>query len=513
MSIPDTVLVDLPAHYTALHRAAFEASLAAGTARPFVIPYTLLGSFVLPVLYLSVPHRRRPWIYRARWAVVAAMAALNIQVVVAGTSSRNFAVAYAAGLVAAWGTLWGGCLVGVMRVQWAGGRVRVRKGTVGTAGTAGRGVAVVVDESVALMRRGDEYYWQAYPEGGTFWERLEWVWDLYCSFRGAGWTFAIPSIPSPPRPLDPHKAEPVDLSNLPIISRAGYHRHLTYRSFFRNRLLHIAWTWLFLDLFTLTARYDPYFVPGPPPAPTHPLPALLAALPAPLLSLLRTALSGGGIITAILCYFNTHQLLTLLLHRRTPTRPLWQYPSIFGSLAPVLDRGLAGFWGGFWHQTFRLGFTAPTSALPPSLPATALTLLTAFLLSGALHTTGALTAVPTTTLPASPVLFFLLSFVGVILQTALCAALRGPLDALPKRVWRAGNLVFVLAWLHATRWALIDDISRAGIWLYEPVPFSPLRVVLWGLGYEQEERWLRWDREWVPGWYWGRHWWESGIRL
>ncbi|KAK3341631.1 membrane bound O-acyl transferase family-domain-containing protein [Lasiosphaeria hispida] len=505
MSTPDTA--DLPTYYTALHRAAFEASLAAGTARPFVLPHALLGSFVLPVLYLAIPHRRRPWLYHARWAVVAAMAALNVGVVVSGTSSRNFAVAYATGLAAAWGTLWGACLVGVMGVQWTAGRVRVRRG-----GGERKGM---VDESMALMREGDEYYWQAYPEGETFWVRLEWVWDLYCSFRGAGWTFAIPSIPSPPRPLDPHKAEPVDLSNLLITSRSGFYRHLTYRSFFRNRLFHIAWTWLLLDAFTLTARYDPYFVPGPPRASIHPLPPLLSALPPSLLSLLRTVISGAGIITAILCYFNTHQLLTLLLHPRSPTLPLWQHPSIFGSLTPILDRGLAGFWGGFWHQTFRLGFTAPTtSLLPPSLPTTVVTLFTAFLLSGALHAAGSLTAVPANTLPASPILFFLLSFVGVLFQPALCALLRGPLDRVPKAVRRVGNLGFVFLWLHATRWALIDDISRAGIWLYEPVPVSPLRMVLWGLGWEQGGgRWWRWDREWVPGWYWGRYWWESGIRL
>ena len=293
-----------------------------------------------------------------------------------------------------------------------------------------------------------------------------------------------------------------------------------------NRLFHITWSALVLDLWTLVARRDPYFVPGPPPAPQHPLPAAFAVLPPAALSLFRTACAGGGIIAALFCYFSAYQLLHVLviaplLSRRSgrPPPPLWQYPGIFGSFtANVLDRGLAGFWGGWWHQSFRLGFTAPAAwlvrrgYLPPQ--ARAADALIAFSLSGLIHAAGARTALPDTTRAWYPVAFFLLNFAGVLAQTALCAVVLGTRlrrDALPRLWRRAGNLLFVLGWLHATRWALIDDMSRAAIWLYEPVPVSPLRFVGFGAG--TDTAWWRWDAEYIPRWYWAEHWWQSGIQL
>jgi hypothetical protein len=52
-----------------------------------------------------------------------------------------------------------------------------------------------------------------------------------------------------------------------------------------------------------------------------------------------------------------------------------------------------------------------------------------------------------------------------------------------------------------------DDFARGGVWLFEPIPVSPLR----GLGFGQEgDRWWCWGHIGV-GWYTGKHWWESGI--
>jgi len=47
----------------------------------------------------------------------------------------------------------------------------------------------------------------------------------------------------------------------------------------------------------------------------------------------------------------------LICVRREP----WFYPDHYGNYSIVFDRGLAGWWGGWWHQMFRPGFDAAGS--------------------------------------------------------------------------------------------------------------------------------------------------------
>ena len=189
---------NLAAYYLAQYRAQFGAALAAGAARPFVLPWSVAGSFVLPVLYLSVPHRHRPWLRRLRGPVVLAVALLNLDVIANGTSSANIAVSYAAGLAAGWGTIWTATLVLFMRVQTDVKRVAWRPKKPKRKGDViDDDVSAAVDESVARVADDWEQYWQAFPEDGGFGERLEWVWDLYLSFRGAG-MFLPPFFPHIP---------------------------------------------------------------------------------------------------------------------------------------------------------------------------------------------------------------------------------------------------------------------------------------------------------------------------
>jgi hypothetical protein len=115
------------------------------------------------------------------------------------------------------------------------------------------------------------------------------------------------------------------------------------------------------------------------------------------------------------------------------------------------------------------------------------------------------------------VAFFLLQAVGVVLQAAVCSLLQrgmgmgiGREKGPPRWARRMGNLAFTAAWLQVTGHFLVDDMARAGLWLFEPVPVSPLRMM--GVG-PPGEGWWRWDGEYGLRWYSGRNWWESGIRL
>ncbi|KAK4454613.1 membrane bound O-acyl transferase family-domain-containing protein [Podospora aff. communis PSN243] len=509
--------LDLPTYYLHAHRLSFQQALQTGAAAPFIIPWSIVGAFVVPVLYLSIPHRKRPWLYRLRWVVVGLMGVLNLGVLKTRTGSENYAVGYAIGLTVAWGMIWGTALVGMMDVQWDVARVQLRRRRTAKREEGGKREAVV-DESVRGMRE-EEYYWEAYPEDESFLTRLGWVVSLYLSFRGVGWNFAIPSVPHPRPPSDPHGRETVDFSGMPITTKFGHSRSTTYRSFILSRLLQMSISYLILDLWTLTARYDPYFVPGPAPAPFHPLPPFLSALPPILLYPLRSLISLAGVLSALHLYLPLTQLISLHNPLITPSqRALFLYPSISGSPLSVLYHGLAGFWSSFWHQSFRLGFTAPTKHLIHLgvLPATTTTVtrLTgmgiAFFLSGVMHALGGHTSLPETTSLPGPMMFFLLQFVGIIIQRALGGAIARRFAALQR--WKAtANALFVIAWLHLTNHFLIEDMSHAAIWLFEPVPFSPLRMM--GFGHHAEETWWRWDRTYTPRWDCSRQSWECGTRL
>lgn len=263
-------------------------------------------------------------------------------------------------------------------------------------------------------------------------------------------------------------------------------------------------------------RQDPYFVTGPEHV--EALPAALAALPPAVLALRRTMMGFAGILCGLWMAFNTGALALALLGPPVIgfLADPWHLPSMTGSFANVLDRGLAGFWGGWWHQSFRFGFAAPTAwlirrgYLTAGSPAAALVgALVAFLQSAFLHGVGSYTTVPPTK-PWEPAIFFFLSGVGGHLQYTLARTFRGPIAQLPRWLRRLGNLVFVFVWLHLTCHFLLDDFGRCGLWLWEPVPFSLVRWAGFG---SKGDKWWRLDRDAFPHWYTGKHWWETGLAL
>jgi hypothetical protein len=554
---PDEENLSLATYYQHQYQETFHAAVAAGEVTPFVIPWSFIGVFFLPLFYLSIPHTNRPWLYRLRWVVAAAVVYLNVRLMQT-TSAGNMAVAYSTGLAAVWGTIWNLRVLIFTHPQRDAARVEQRPriyhengGLKDEKEKTGAMVTSAADESVAASLPDKEYFWQPFPAQASFLTRLGWTADLLTSLRGGGWNFCISSIPHPPLPErlpDPGSSgggkplPAVRLDLIPLASRSGTSRSRTYASFLRSRLLQFALSYLTIDILTVTMRRDPYFLLGPDYAanqPPLPLPSFMTALPLPgiTIPLLRTLPAAAGILAGLHLYFALLQLVCVFLLPGRIFGPrfteLWQHPTLFGSFTrSVCDRGLAGFWGGWWHQTFRLGFTAPLRFLfPPDPPPpgaqlssggaktrAAAEMLLAFFLSGVLHAAGGITSVARpTTVAWTPVAFFVSQAVGVLLQTGLCALLVGsstPKErgrgGFPRWVRRAGNLLFAATWLLLTAPGLIDDMSRAGLWLFEPVPVSPLRVM--GLG-SPGESWWRWDGEYGLRWYTGRHWWESGIRL
>ncbi|RWA12420.1 hypothetical protein EKO27_g2667 [Xylaria grammica] len=457
-------LPDLASVYRELYRAKFRADVRDATTTPFVVPFHLLAYWVVPTLYLAIPHNKRPWLYHARWLVLAFVCAFDWYMV-RHVKSMNFASSYGVGLLCAWTTIWifalliwtrpqrdarrverrkiirrvdevgtgqgadrlptlphdrplfnpdtdrpnglSSALIGDDKVKFSTKIRRVQGNGDGPANGVGKGEAHANLESIgdeieeALLVRGIvalndsngnppldrntaleiyrltreqgyEYYWQEYPADASFWTRLDWAFDIVSSFRLTGWNWA-------PSCLPPYKPPPrIGEYQLPLEyglhrSKQGYERSLS-----RGKLIVFRWlfnfapSYIIIDLCATLMTTDPYFIVGPEH--NYPLPTHLVSLHPVLLSLQRTMIAFIAILFALQYAFNFGAILLALYcpliigFRAHP----WHLPSLTGSFMQVLDRGLSGFWGSWWHQTFRTGFSAPTKwlvrhgYLPPS---------------------------------------------------------------------------------------------------------------------------------------------------
>lgn len=88
--------VDLATIHRQLYRARFQADVEAGLAKPFLMPLHLLSLWIIPTLYLAIPHKNRPRLYQARWLVLAFITVFNFKMATE-VSSMNFACAYGVG--------------------------------------------------------------------------------------------------------------------------------------------------------------------------------------------------------------------------------------------------------------------------------------------------------------------------------------------------------------------------------------------------------------------------------
>ncbi|KAI1385021.1 membrane bound O-acyl transferase family-domain-containing protein [Hypoxylon trugodes] len=563
---------DIAATYRELYRAKFRDDILNGTTKPFIVPLHFLGIWILPTLYLAIPHRNRPWVYQARWLVLACVVAFNTHMIL-NVSSHNFASAYGVGLTAAWGIVWNLTVLVWTKPQWEAKRVDIRRkkkqkngkddgdnelsayssstkeqsllsdsvqqrksfqnedskknakeispNIVPPLERNGNGIRVSSELKELADKQEFEYYWQEYPADAPFLTRLDWAFDIVSTFRMTGWNWSIPCIPpyAPPPKQGPYQL-PLNTVG-PHRTKQGYERQLSYTHFFTTCFFTMIPSYLLLDLCAVHMTADPYFILGPEY--NLPLPPHLSTLHPLTLSAQRTALSFLGIVSALQLVFNFGYLILVFLPPLPQILGFRAHPHLlptpFGSFTRVLDRGLAGFWGDWWHQTFRFGFAAPANWLqrngyvgtPGSTSARLTGALCAFVTSGFLHASGSYSTVPTHTKWWLPPLFFVFAGVGTTLQSSLCRApvVKPFIERMPRWVRRLGNLAFVLGWMWATSWALIDDFGRCGLWLYEPVPVSVFRAL--GYGPTEDRRVWRYERDFWPRWYWGKHWWDTGL--
>lgn len=223
----DTLATTLADYQREVLRRGFREALAQGQVRPLLLPWCLVPSFVLPALYLALPHvggsggsgggsrsdnssLRRNLLRAARLPLAAAIVALNVNMLWSPwwppVSSLNMASAYATGLIVAWGTQWALTVLVWTDPQRDAERVErwreegVRGGRGGRGGSVGRQQKdrkdqkergqqqlAATDASVAQsLREGFTYRWQAFPADAPYLTRLDWALDLCLAGRGTG---------------------------------------------------------------------------------------------------------------------------------------------------------------------------------------------------------------------------------------------------------------------------------------------------------------------------------------
>ncbi|GIZ46039.1 hypothetical protein CKM354_000918100 [Cercospora kikuchii] len=541
--------LETPRQVKAHYNTVYNDLISSGAFQPFLYPQATLG-FAIILIYLLIDHRRRPLLQKVRLPLFGLLVAFSIWNIL-NVRARSAPAAYGVGLISSWGTMWTAAVMAwndcqtdfrrleradegsLKKVREDGGVGRSANGSVNGKGEKERRVAILeLSEKKATQgpaNRTGPIFWQAYPEQ-PFLERLDWAADVFCSFRGVGWGFETSGIPKLPKHIeleleghedangDVQKASKDDEVSPPTTSYTGLIRfssRQTLLRFFVPRLFLGAAT---LDIVKTLMHHDPYFW-GYTNTTTHP-PWLFGINSPVLLRSARLLLSFVGISVALNTIFLLGPLffVYILSSKRIGLRgaPFLNPPTYFGSISLVLNKGLAGFWSSYWHQTFRYAFQAPATRLlsflqvePRSQKGRLIGLWLAFALSGLLHASGSTTQLGDTRPIRGPFAFFLSQALGMTVQTFFAQKVQQHFTShLPRPLRQFGNLSFVIVWMYFTAPLLVDDFAKGGVWLYEPLIISPLRLLGWGQADDRQE-WILWKD--LVSWRTGSGWWDTGL--
>ena len=195
----------------------------------------------------------------------------------------------------------------------------------------------------------------------------------------------------------------------------------------------------------------------------------------------------------------------------------WAHKRPFGSISSVNEHGLRGFWGKWWHQFFRIQFTAPANAVihtlnirEESLFARVCRLFIPFLFSGFIHACGSYT-LSGETKPVNSFLFFALQPIGIALQSVVGVRLSmiSPFNKLSPRMIRLCRFMFTVVWLLETFSLMVEDYSKGGFWLTEPFPFSMIQALGVGSQARRHQLWHGCGSSLSMG----PDWWRMGLSL
>ncbi|KAL2001983.1 hypothetical protein VTN02DRAFT_898 [Thermoascus thermophilus] len=522
----------------------FEAALQRGEWQPLLLHHFLIGFFLL-FLPLSIPHKSRVpgyicFLLLLSWGfyTFARVRALTV------------ANGYCVGLFTSWWLIWGATLLVFNDAQKDFKRI---ERTTAAPVEDGRAKDVLRNKNEAATSNGstirhrqaaaqartemtppesnvvspeqEVLRWQPFPDALS--HRCDWVLNAIFSYRGAGWNWRIQSLP----PLPPSVRKQLD-EGVPVSDESDESATIqASRNCLKRALFRLLWSYIALDIIKVTMMRDRYFwgdISNPPPPP-FPF-SFLAGSPLSL-RIYRLLLTGFGIFAALNYVTSSNPIICLGLSlafprfarslTKVPLDAAWLYPDQFGPFVPsVLDHGLAGCWGGWWHQIFRFGFSSVarwlTSCLPERLgrhtnTRRVIEVLVSFAVSGLIHAAGSWCQLASTSPFPGSFFFFAVQGPGVLAQRFIARQVLPKVlpFSLPRWLRRATNATVVFFWFLFTGPYLVDDFSKGGLWLMEPVPVSFVRALGFG---DTSHGWWSLCGPWI-GWWSGETWWQSGIRI
>ncbi|KAF2854253.1 hypothetical protein T440DRAFT_271424 [Plenodomus tracheiphilus IPT5] len=528
---------DLLEHYY----AQYDKQIASGEYRPFLYPWGTFGALVA-IIYLLIPHQNRPWLRNCRYPVFVWITGFAIYTILY-TRARLVAASFGIGLISAWSVAWicailicNDAQTDFMRIERMEGafgapRITSKEKTSANREESSSRNATKRDNgnsSISISKgtagpsdRHGQFAWQPYPLS-PFIERLDWVLDIFCNFRGAGWNWRTSALPPPPKWLQTQLHQN---STSPIPKHSTKLHASQVKSYPTRTALLTANTktllkgYLLLDALKTLMMWDPYFwgLVNRPPPPSFP--TLITNNPR-ITHIYRLTLSMLAVKTALQTIFALGPLFFsgLLGPQRLGARAeAFMYPETWASFTVVLDRGLAGWWSSWWHQTFRFALEQPSRRFievlgmeSKGVAAKVVQLLVAFGMSGVLHASGSWTIAGETSPLRGSLAFFLWQAVGIFVEGCVVQGIKGMGvgQRVPRWAKRLFTFVYVHVWFYFTAHLLCDDFTRGGIWLFEPVPVSLLRGM--GFGADERDGWWCWNGQ-LLRWHSGDRWWNSGI--
>ncbi|RKF82379.1 hypothetical protein GcM1_172010 [Golovinomyces cichoracearum] len=516
-----------------VYRQIFEQRVSEGTIHNIVFPYSFFGIFAL-FTYMCIPHKKNSILYAARWPLTFSITWFEWRSIWK-TSGAGLGLGYPAGLLSALVIMMSWTWLVFKRPQWDAKRIQKIqvKRTIDIKNTGQLTTKLPAEEKIREQKSTEDppiqvsqidsnkisvkdknvikYYWQSYPENLV--DRISWVSDLLFNYRGPGWNWAISSLPSPPLEVLSKLEGSAPGKEFSDASLNENKYFTSRRGLLFSRLSSYFLNLIILDVLEKFMAKDPYFLFGPT---SYALPPHLKALPPCILKLYRLLITAAAIVAGINNAFAQGVIIFSFLlgpHVIGIRAEPWYYPSEWGSFSDILQKGLGGLWGSFWHQSFRLYFTAPTRYLlekgfikPGSFTAQVMSVFFAFGLSGFLHGAGSVSTLGNTK-PSHIVIFFALQGLGILFQRIFCTKIFPYVRLFPKSIRYAGNLVFTLIWLYMTGSLAADDFAGGGLWIVKLAPYSVLKV----LGFEDSSAGLYSLDDIRLKWNTGAHWWESGI--
>ncbi|KAF7597366.1 hypothetical protein BBP40_006307 [Aspergillus hancockii] len=463
------------------------ARIQRGELKPVFLWHSIV--FLLPVSALLVPHRNgaryvRPLILILLFSL--ALKAIRYRRMLLGANG------YMVGLIAAWWLIWCASLLVFHDAEREFKRI-VRK-PAGRRATRAPVASSKLSQNGFVLTKGDlkeakpkilpsqhdkEYLvWQSYPH--SFSKRLNWSLGLVFNMRGPEWNWGISSL-DPLPPSVESQLKPGHRSRRPRGAKNASTSYPDARNRIRTAAFNCLKFYLMIDLIKVLMIRDRYFwgIISPPPPLPFPFDRII---PAGAAYIYRTVLTGFGLYAAVsfVTLFSPLTFLGLSLlfpnaSRAISAAPLdapWFYSDMFGPyVVPILDHGLAGAWGIWWHQLFRFGFTSTAhwilSFFPNRLAANRslrrlVMTFVAFGLSGLVHACGSYTQMADTKPVSGTFWFFILQFVGITIQEFISAVI------IPAVLFNLNGFVF--GWLWLTAGYVMDDFAKGGLWLTEPLP-------------------------------------------